>query len=353
LQENQNIEFKTIWKDEYLKHICAFSNANGGELWIGVNDHSEAIGTEQGEKLLEEIPNMAVQQLGVVVSVENRNIDDKNVVIIGIKQSPVPISYKGRYFVRSGSTVQELKGSQLNNYLLSKLGKTFDELPTANATMDDLDLNAIQFFIRKGIRNNRLSLDAEGENETLILKKLNLFSEENKLKNAALLLFGKDPLKFFGAVSFRIGRFGSSHHDLKFHDIIEGNLIEMPDKVMAMLKSKYLVMNIRYEGLQRIEELEYPEDALREAILNAIIHKDYTGVHIQLSVYDDKIILWNPGSLPAEINLDQLKDKHPSIPRNKIIADIFFKAGYIEAWGRGINKIISGFEEASLPQPLF
>ena len=94
--ENQNIEFKSIWKDEYLKHICAFSNANGGELWIGVNDHSEAVGAEQEERLLEDIPNKAVQQLGVVVSVENRKIDDKNVVIIGIKQSPVPISYKGR-----------------------------------------------------------------------------------------------------------------------------------------------------------------------------------------------------------------------------------------------------------------
>ena len=154
-------------------------------------------------------------------------------------------------------------------------------------------------------------------------------------------------------MSFRIGKFGNSHHDLKFQDVIEGNIFEMPEKVMDILKSKYLTMPIRYEGIQRIEELEYPEEALREAILNAIIHRDYTGVHIQLSVYDNKIILWNPGSLPSEINIDRLKEKHPSIPRNRLIADIFFKAGYIEAWGRGIHKIVTEFLNAKLPEPLF
>ena len=96
-----------------------------------------------------------------------------------------------------------------------------------------------------------------------------------------------------------------------------------------------------------------PEEALREAILNAVIHKDYTGVHIQLSVYDDKIILWNSGKLPDDIPIEKLMQKHPSIPRNRHIADIFFKAGYIEAWGRGIDKIKQGFRDAGKPNPLF
>ena len=122
---------------------------------------------------------------------------------------------------------------------------------------------------------------------------------------------------------------------------------------MEILKSKYLTMPIRYEGIKRMEELEYPEEALREAILNAIIHRDYTGVHIQLSVYENKIILWNPGSLPSKINIDRLKEKHPSIPKNRLIADIFFKAGYIEAWGRGIHKIVTEFRNAKLPEPIF
>jgi ATP-dependent DNA helicase RecG len=103
--------------------------------------------------------------------------------------------------------------------------------------------------------------------------------------------------------------------------------------------------------LQRIEELEYPEDALREAVLNAIVHKSYAGTTIQLSVYDDKLMLWNAGSLPHETTIEQLKEKHSSHPPNKNIADIFFKAGYIEAWGRGINKIIEACNKAGLPEP--
>jgi len=82
------------------------------------------------------------------------------------------------------------------------------------------------------------------------------------------------------------------------------------------------------------------------------VNKDYTSVHIQLSVYDDKIILWNPGKLPDELPLDRLKHRHPSYPRNKILADIFFKAGYIEAWGRGIRKIIDVLI-AGHPEPHF
>ena len=101
----------------------------------------------------------------------------------------------------------------------------------------------------------------------------------------------------------------------------------------------------------RIEDLEYPEEALREAILNAIVHKDYTGTSIQLSIYKDKLILWNEGKLPEDMNIKQLKGKHPSRPRNKNIAEVFFRAGFIEVWGRGIAKINSALANAGLPRP--
>lgn len=166
-----------------------------------------------------------------------------------------------------------------------------------------------------------------------------------------MLLFGKDPKKYFTSAYFKIGRFGESNASLKFQDVVEGNLIKMADKVLEILKSKYMVSPIRYEGIQRVEELEYPEAALREAILNAIVHKDYKGSTIQLSVYDDKLILWNPGKLPDELNIEMLKGKHPSHPRNKNIAEVFFKAGYIEAWGRGISMMMDACRKAGLPEP--
>jgi ATP-dependent DNA helicase RecG len=140
---------------------------------------------------------------------------------------------------------------------------------------------------------------------------------------------------------------------LRFQDIIDGNILGMADKVMDILKTKYLISPIKYAGLQRIETLEIPEDALREAIFNAIGHKDYTGAPIQLSVYNDKLILWNEGRLPEGFTVQTLLEKHPSIPYNKTVAEIFFKAGFIEAWGRGISKIITGFKLAKLPVPDF
>jgi ATP-dependent DNA helicase RecG len=120
---------------------------------------------------------------------------------------------------------------------------------------------------------------------------------------------------------------------------------------MEKLKDKYLVRPISYKGLERIESLEYPEPALREAILNAIIHKDYSSTWIFLRVMDDRLEIWNPGTLPDELTIEKLKGNHSSYPRNRNIADIFFRAGYIESWGRGTNKIIDTCVEAGLPEP--
>ena len=115
----------------------------------------------------------------------------------------------------------------------------------------------------------------------------------------------------------------------------------------------YLISPIHYEGLQRIEPLEIPEDALREAIFNSIIHKDYNGPAIQMKVYRDRIELWNYGKLPEEITIEKLLGKHSSNARNKNIAASFYKAGFIEAWGRGISKIVTEFTEAGLKKPEF
>lgn len=185
-------------------------------------------------------------------------------------QSSVPIAFKGVYYVKSGSTKQELKGAELQHFILKKMGRTFDELPAESAGFSDIDEKVVRKFLRKAIKANRLSSEAETDDLQNIISNLKLITESGKLKNAAILLFGKDPLRFFSAVTFRIGRFGDSDHDLRFQDVIEGNIFEMPDKVIETLRAKYLISPIRYEGLQRIEELEYPEDALREAVLNAV-----------------------------------------------------------------------------------
>jgi len=252
MKESQTTEFKTSWRDEYLKHLCAFANTQGGSLFIGVGDDGSVVGAKECKKLLEDIPNKAINYLGIIVDVHLKEESEMEYLEIVIPQSSVPIAFKGIYYVKSGSTKQELKGAELQHFILKKMGRTFDELPVESAGFSDL------------------SPEAETDDLRNIISKLKLITESGKLKNAAILLFGQDPLRFFSSVTFKIGRFGDSDHDLRFQDVIEGNIFEMPDKVIETLRAKYLISPIRYEGLQRIEELEYPEDALREAILNSI-----------------------------------------------------------------------------------
>jgi len=353
MNENQNIEFKQVWRDEYLKWICGFANASGGKIYIGVDDSGVAIGVLNAQKLMEDIPNKIVNYLGIVTDVNFLESEGKKYIEIIVAPSSVPISYKGIYYYRSGSTKQELKGNALHQFLLKRIGRTWDDLPCENATWQDIDQDAVAYFFKKAVVSKRIAENTGRDDLKITLKNLYLITGEDKLKNAALLLFGIRPSRFFPSVSFKIGRFIDGDDDLRFQDVVEGNILQMADKVMDILKSKYLISPIHYEGLQRIEKLEVPEEALREAIFNAIIHKDYTGAPIQLSVYNDKLILWNEGRLPEDFTVETLLGKHPSRPYNKNVADVFFKAGFIEAWGRGIAKIINGFINAGLPAPVF
>lgn len=125
----------------------------------------------------------------------------------------------------------------------------------------------------------------------------------------------------------------------------------MADRVVRMLKDKFLTMPIHYEGLQRIETLEVPEDALREILYNAICHKDYLGPQIQMRVWDHHVEIWNDGELPSQITPENIEKVHASYPRNKNLAFAFYKAGFIESWGRGWKKICDGFVAAGLPKP--
>lgn len=192
---------------------------------------------------------------------------------------------------------------------------------------------------------------AEEENIEQILDNL-LLLEDGNLKRSAVLLFGKNPCRFFINAFVKIGRFGQTDDDLHFQEVIEGNAFQLADKTLEVLDRKFFISPISYKGLQRVESWEYPYEAIREVILNAIVHRDYMGAPIQISVYDDKLIVWNEGSLPKDLTFEDLKRKHSSRPHNPILASVFFKGGLIEAWGRGTIKIINECKKAGLPEPI-
>ena len=227
----------------------------------------------------------------------------------------------------------------------------WDDIPVYGATLDDIDRNAIDYFLQCSIKAGRMDESEVDSSTEEILRNLGLFTKEGELKNAAILLFGKHVGQFFPSAVFKIGRFHTDESDLIIQDVIEGNLIQMASRVMEVLRTKYLLSPIHYEGLQRIEQLEIPDKALRELIYNAISHKAYTGPAIQMRIYDRSIELWNYGLLPKELTPAALLQKHSSYPRNHNIANVFYKAGFVESWGRGFKKIAEEFERACLPLP--
>ena len=130
--------------------------------------------------------------------------------------------------------------------------------------------------------------------------------------------------------------------------------MEQIDKIVELVHLKYMKAKITYEGMQRIERYFVPEDALREALLNALCHKQYqSGVPIQISVYEDKLYIANCGCLPENWTLENLMRKHASSPYNPNIAHVFYLAGFIESWGRGIEKICSACKNDGVPQPIY
>lgn len=350
-KECQNIEYKKVWQDEYLKWICGFANAQGAVLYFGVDDDHEVVGLDNVERLLEDIPNKIVTTMGIVADVNLHELDGLEYIEVEVEPSNIPISYRGKYYYRTGSTMQELRGPALQQFILKKMGRSWDDIPNDRATLNDIDRNAIEYFLRKGIEADRIPEDQRDASTEDVLTNLHLLDEDGHLKNAALLLFGKDPLKFFTSVRFKIGRFGIDEADLLIQDVIEGNIIQMADRVMEILRAKYLVSPVRFEGMQRYEELEVPKAALREILYNAITHKDYTGPDIQMHVYNDHVEIWNEGELPEGYNEAVLYGKHSSKPRNRNIAETMFKAGFIDQWGRGYSKIYDGFKAAGLPMP--
>lgn len=349
MPEQQNIEYKQSWHDDYLKWVCGFANAQGGVIFIGKDDNGNVVGIADYKKLMDDIPNKIKNAIGIMVEVNLYDEEGKHFIEIVTHPYSVPISLRGRYYYRSGSTKQELTGASLNEFLLKKSGKTWDDVIEPRANFDDIDEKAFSSFLKTSENKGRLP-ETDGLTLPEIFEKLRL-TENGQLKRAAIILFGKDPGKFYPNIFVKIGRFEKDDADLKFQEVEEGNLMELLRAVLHQLNHKFLIRQIEFEGMYRIEKGEYPVPAIREMLLNALVHRNYMGAPIQIRVYDDKINIWNEGVLPEGLSLESLKRPHSSKPRNPIIADVCFKGGLIDAWGRGTIKIIDSCKQAELPEP--
>ncbi len=353
--ENHKIEYKEMWKDEYLKTVASFANSEGGELIIGINDKGNAVGVNNPKKLMEYLPNKIKNKLFITPSSTMEEQEGKKLIRIKIDATDFPIFYEGRIYIRTGNTTQEITGTELSSFLLHKSGKSWDSILT-DAKISDLDEETIKTFIN--ISKQRLPF-IESSNLETILNNLDLI-KDGKITRAGLLLFGKKPQSYFMSAYVRGGRFKGPTTIIDSKEFY-GNLFQQLNDTMDFVKRHINVkfdINVRdltLQDLSRKDVWEYPLDAIREAIINAIIHRDYNDYSwVEVRIYDDKIWINNPGKLLPPLTIEDLKiPNHQTKPRNPLIAKVFYFAGLIESWGTGTSKIINLCKEAGLPEPVF
>ena len=352
-QESETLEFKRQWTDRSLEDLTAFANTRGGTLLVGIRDDGEIVGTMVDDQEIQRIANLIIARLGITPSIRVVKMDGFPVLEIQIEPATGPVSYGGRYLRRVASTNRDFTPDELARHLLKRSGRTWDGL-LSEWGLDELDSEAFASFTR--LAHSKLPF-LNPENPEQTLQNLDLFGD-GRLKNAAVLLFGRHPQRLFPLAQVRIGIIRGTEI-LDSHDF-RGTLWQQLDGAMERFRQ---VLKVRFdirvedpslEGLQRREVWEYPLDALREAVANALIHRDYTyPADIQFRMEEDRLEIWSPGELPPPLTPEMLYGPHSSVLRNPLIAQVFYFAGIIERWGTGTTRIIRLCREQGLPEPEF
>lgn len=349
MPENQNIEWKESWRDEYLKWICGFANAQGGKIYIGKRDDGTVIGVKNSKKLLEDIPNKIQNKLGIVADVNLLTEDGLEYIEIVVNPWAFPVNYDGEYHYRSGSTKQQLRGNALTNFLISKTGLKWDAATITNISVDDLDKESFDIFRQEALRSGRMTKEDLDISNKELLEKLDLM-EDGKLKRAGALCFYRRAEKVISGCYVKIGKFEGS--DLLYQDEVRGSLLIIADRVIDLIYLKYLKAAISYHKETRVETYPFARDAVREAVFNALIHCNWAdNIPIQIRIEEDAMYISNSSMLPFGWTAETLMHSHSSKPFNPDIARVFYRAGYIESWGRGIQKICDACKTLGADEP--
>ena len=262
--------------------------------------------------------------MGILTEVKLEVENNLQYITIKIDKYPIPISYHGKFYLRSGRSNHEATPSEYDRLLLEKFGKTWDAMQIPNVKVEDLDKESIERFKKLAVENKRLKQEDVNIDDKSLLENLKLY-ENGYLTTSAILLFHNDPEKWIPGAYTKIGFFEEGDANLKYQDEIHGSLIYQAEKIVDMLYSKYLKAYISFNGMQRVDEYILPETAAREIIYNFLQHKAYNiAIPVQIKVYDDYLYIWNPGELPDGVK-DILFKKHPSVPRNLAISQTFFR----------------------------
>jgi Predicted transcriptional regulator containing an HTH domain and an uncharacterized domain shared with the mammalian protein Schlafen len=358
--ESEKLEFKEQWNDHGLEVLASFVNTHGGTLLVGVQDDGAIIGWDGKDRDQQLIINQIVELIRVHPAVSIQSVQGKPVLVIEVKPGMTLVSCRGRYYHRVGNSTREIPAEQLGHHFVTKLGVQWDSV-TDGYTLDLIDPAAVQRFL--DLARSRLPFARDDESVEGILQKLDL-ERDGKVTRGAVLLFGKNPQALFSSSQIHMGRFKD---DITIIDdkILKGNLFAQLEAAVQLFRT-YLQVRYEFEGkgregeplsvMQRHEIWDYPIEALREAVINALIHRDYfqNGAEIQIRVYDNRIVITNPGTLPEGITVEDLKRKrHRSVPRNTLLAQVFYYGELLEKWGTGTSRMIALCRRHGIPEPEF
>ena len=360
--ESEQVEFKksTSTMRELIETLCAFANHRGGAVFIGIDDSGNVINMPAiTDDTLKNIAN-AVQlntDPKLYPEIEAIELKGKTCIRVSIEESPLkPHLAYGRAFNRVGTTNRKLDRDSYE-YLLQQRsnGYGFDFLVQKKASMDDIDTEQLYQFIEKAnaVRNLNENLFLPPE---LLLDKLGLV-KNGKVSNAALLLFGKNPANFFeGNFEMKCGLFSvdEGYDNIINHKEYKSNLLQNFDLAYGFLLSS-INSSLVKNGKQSVEKYELPLPALREVLVNMIVHKNYRiGIKNTIEIRPGYIQFQNPGTLfEPTISIEKLKKPHPSRPGNKLIAKIFYMMGLFENWGSGTLKVYKELEKEGKRAPEF
>jgi len=350
--ETHNVEWKQSWHDEYLKWICGFANADGGTIYIGKDDKGRTVGVSGAKRLMEDIPNKIQSGLGIICDVRLSSEEAGDVIEIHVDRSPYPVNYRGEFHFRSGATKQVLKGNELTRFIFERTGLSWESVPVEHVDLDDLWRESFSIFKSHALASHRMTREDLECTDSQLLDKLELL-EDGKLTRAGVLLFSHFPEKYVSQCYTRIALF-ENDADIRFEDEVHGSLLEQAERVIELLFQKYLVAPVSYDWMTRIERYPFHPDAVRELVYNALIHTNWArGIPIQIKVMPDRLYISNVAVPPRDLTVEKLLGEHRSEPYNPLIAKTFYRAGYIESWGRGIDKVRRGCKENGNPMATF
>lgn len=362
--ESEELEFKksTGLLSKAMPTVCAFLNSStGGIVLFGVTDDGKIVGQEVSDSTRKEIAlELHKIEPHADVKVEYVSVaTNRFVIVLTVNEGILPpYVYDGRPFKRNQSTTQRMSQEKYINMLHNRtaLSIAWDGLATNDCTIKDLDSNRIRQVVATAVSEKRLPRESLHSSIDEILKKFGLILR-HKLVNAAVVLFCKNEQKQFMQSTMKLARFkGTTKSEFLDEKFSKGNVFDLYDQAMIFL-GNYLPVGARIEPGSpfRVTTPAIPYQVLREAVINALCHRDYSleSGSIGIAIYDDRVEITSAGKLPSPIKLNDLTKKHESFPRNKLIAGVLYACHMIERWGRGTQEMVELCKKAGNPVPHF